>query len=66
MFVDMNQINSTQNGLTVPAAAARAGVDQLTIREAINRGELIARQRLVLTPADVDRWADQQGMGERA
>lgn len=56
MFVDMNQTNTALNGLTVPAAAARVGVEQNAIRDAIARGELTARERLVLTPSDVDAW----------
>jgi hypothetical protein len=48
---------SYQTGLTIPAAALRAGVDQTAIREAIHRGEIPARQTFVVQPADVDTWA---------
>lgn len=59
MFVDMNHTTTGTNGLTVQAAAARAGVDTTTIREAIGRGELPATPRTTLTvqPADVDAWS---------
>lgn len=60
----MNHAMSHQTGLTVPAAAARAGVDQTAIREAIHRGEIPARQTLVVQSADVDTWASSKA-GEK-
>jgi hypothetical protein len=50
--------NTTQGGLTVQGAADRARVDPTTIRDAISRGDLTARERriLELQPADVDAW----------
>jgi len=65
MFVDMNQTNTALNGLTVPAAAARVGVEPTAIREAISRGELAAKERftLVITPTDVDAWMSRRETG---
>lgn len=58
----MNQTPTAPNGLTIPAAAARAGVNETTLREAISRGQIptASRQVLVVHPADVDRWAERR------
>lgn len=45
-------------GITVPAAAARAKVSELDIRDAIHRGDLTARTRIILRASDVDAWAE--------
>lgn len=59
MFVDMNHTDTATNGLTVPAAAARAGVNQLTIRQAIHEGDLPATTVLYVAPSDLDAWTDK-------
>ena len=58
MFVDMKTTEAPHVGITVPAAAARAGVDQLTIRDAVHRGDLPHRVTVTIDPADVDAWAE--------
>jgi hypothetical protein len=57
----MNQNNTAQNGLSVAAAAERAGVAAEIIRGAISRGEIPTSRRIVIAPAEVDRWAEQRG-----
>jgi hypothetical protein len=57
----MNQNNTAQNGLSVAAAAERAGVADTDLREAILRNELRVTRCIVIAPAEVDRWAEQRG-----
>lgn len=57
----MNRNNTAQNGLSVAAAAERAGVADVDLRDAINRGELNVSRRVVIAPAEVDRWSEQRG-----
>jgi len=45
-------------GITVPAAAARVGVSELDVRDAVARGDLTARTRIILNASDVDAWAE--------
>lgn len=58
MFVDMKTTKTPDVGITVPAAAARVGVDQLAIRDAIHRGDLPHRVTVTIDPTDVDTWAE--------
>lgn len=53
----MNHPNTAPDGLPVSAAADLAGVDDVTIRQAISRGELTPRTRYYLDPAQVTEWA---------